>query len=88
VTATISLRQRLVDILVESRAIRSEWLRQAFAETPREIFVPRFHRPYPSHGLVNGANPEQREEWLRQVYTDQVLVVQYTAAPGARIGRD
>jgi len=79
-TATVSLRQRLADELAGSGAISSPWLHQAFADTPREVFVPRFHRPYPGSGLVDGADPDQFDEWLNQVYSDQVLVVQYTDA--------
>jgi len=79
-TATLSLRQRLADELAGSGAISSPWLHQAFADTPREVFVPRFHRPYPGSGLVDGADPDQVDEWLNQVYSDQVLVVQYTDA--------
>jgi len=79
-TATVSLRQRLVNDLVERGTIRSPWVRQAFADTPREVFVPRFHRPYPDVGLVDGADPGQVDMWINQVYTDQVLVVQLTPA--------
>ncbi|MGH3695742.1 MAG: rRNA adenine N-6-methyltransferase family protein [Pseudonocardiaceae bacterium] len=80
-TATTSLRQRLADELVDNGTIRSPWLRRAFTDIPREVFVPRFHRPYPDEGLVDGADPDQRNEWLTQVYTDRVLVIQYTVAP-------
>ncbi|MGH3622314.1 MAG: methyltransferase domain-containing protein [Sciscionella sp.] len=70
----------MVNELVDNGAISTPWLRQAFADTPREVFVPRFHRLYPDQGLVDGADPDQADEWLNQVYTDQVLVVQYTHA--------
>ncbi len=80
-SATTSLRQRLVDELVDKGAIRSPWLRRAFADIPREVFVPRFHRAHSDEGVIDGAVPDQRAEWLTQVYTDRVLVVQYTLAP-------
>jgi protein-L-isoaspartate O-methyltransferase len=81
-TARPSLRQRMADALVAEGVVRSRWLHRAFAQVPREVFVARFHRPYPGDGLVDGADPAQQPEWLAQVYTDQVLVVQYTSAPG------
>ncbi len=31
--------------------------------------------------LVDGTGPRQRDEWLRGVYTDDVLTVQLTVAP-------
>jgi protein-L-isoaspartate(D-aspartate) O-methyltransferase len=80
-TTTLSLRQRMVDELAGNGTIHHPWVRQAFAEVPREVFVPCFHRPYPGHGLLDGADPLQHDEWLKEVYTDQALVVQYTAAP-------
>ncbi|MGH3766331.1 MAG: methyltransferase domain-containing protein [Pseudonocardiaceae bacterium] len=80
-TAALSLRQRLADELVDNGTIHHPWVRQAFADVPREVFVPRFHRPYPGNGLLDAADPLQHDEWLNQVYTDQVLVVQYISAP-------
>jgi protein-L-isoaspartate(D-aspartate) O-methyltransferase len=80
-TAAVDLRLRLANELSETGAVRSPWLHRAFADTPREVFVPRFHRPYPDEGLVDGTDPDQRQEWLEQVYTDQALVVRYTTAP-------
>jgi protein-L-isoaspartate(D-aspartate) O-methyltransferase len=79
-TATVPLRQRLVNHLVEHGMIRSPWVRQAFADTPREVFVPRFRRRYPDHGMVDGADPGQADVWIENVYTDQVLVVQVKPA--------
>jgi protein-L-isoaspartate O-methyltransferase len=79
-TATVPLRQRLVNHLVEQGMIRSPWVRQAFADTPREVFVPRFRRRYPDHGMVDGADPGQVDVWIENVYTDQVLVVQVKPA--------
>ncbi|MGH3999395.1 MAG: methyltransferase domain-containing protein, partial [Pseudonocardiaceae bacterium] len=68
-TAALSLRQRLADELVDNGTIHNPWVRQAFADVPREVFVPRFHRPYPGNGLVDAADPLQHDEWLNQVYT-------------------
>lgn len=71
----------MADELVDNGTIHTPWVHQAFADIPREVFVPCFHRPYPGHGLLDGADPLQHDEWLEGVYTDQALVVQYTSAP-------
>lgn len=79
-TDTAALRLRLVNELVRNGAIRSSWVLSAFNDTPREVFVPRFHRAYPETGVVDGADPDQAGVWLEQVYTDRVLVVQHRNA--------
>lgn len=81
-SAATVLRRELADVLVATGAVRSSWLRNAFEETPREVFVPRFYRSgLAGQVLVEGADPCQRDEWLRGVYTDQVLTIQFTPAP-------
>ncbi len=46
------------------------------------MFVPRFYRSESGREvLVDGADPRQHDEWLRGVYTDDVLTVQLTTAP-------
>ncbi|MGH3885472.1 MAG: methyltransferase domain-containing protein [Pseudonocardiaceae bacterium] len=78
----VPLRQELAGELVASGAVRSPWLQRAFEETPREVFVPRFYRSESGREvLIDGINPRQRDEWLRGVYTDDVLTVQLTSAP-------
>jgi len=83
VTAAVAHRRDLAGALVAGGAIRSLWLQRAFEETPREVFVPRFYRRSgPGQKvLVDGTDPAQRDEWLRGVYTDDVLTVQVTPAP-------
>jgi protein-L-isoaspartate(D-aspartate) O-methyltransferase len=83
VRAAAARRRDLADALVSSGAVHSPWLRQAFEDTPREVFVPRFYRRSESGRkvLVDGIDPAQREQWLRGVYTDEALTVQLTPAP-------
>jgi protein-L-isoaspartate(D-aspartate) O-methyltransferase len=83
VTAAVAHRRDLASALVSGGAVRSLWLQRAFEETPREVFVPRFYRRSGSGQkvLVDGTDPAQRDEWLRGVYTDEVLMVQVTPAP-------
>ena len=81
-TSTVEHRRDLVSALVAGGAVRSPWLRRAFEETPREMFVPRFYRSESGREvLVDGNDPQQHEQWLRGVYTDEVLTVQLTPAP-------
>jgi protein-L-isoaspartate(D-aspartate) O-methyltransferase len=81
-TRAVEHRRDLVSALVAGGAVRSPWLRRAFEETPREMFVPRFYRSESSREvLVDGNDPQQHEQWLRGVYTDEVLTVQLTPAP-------
>ena len=57
-----------------------EW-RQAFAETPRHVFVPKFIDDTAEGGpTVDGNDPGQRERWLGQVYADMSLITQVRAA--------
>jgi protein-L-isoaspartate(D-aspartate) O-methyltransferase len=82
-TSAMAHRRELVSALVVDGAVRSRWLRRAFEDTPREVFVPRFHRRSESGQkvLVDGTDPAQRDQWLHGVYTDDVLTVQLTPAP-------
>lgn len=65
--------------LADSGAITDPAWLEAFEQTPRHLFVPRFwaldefNAP---HHVVDGANPDQREEWLGAVYSDQFLATQ------------
>ncbi|MGH3697925.1 MAG: hypothetical protein ACRDQY_00345, partial [Pseudonocardiaceae bacterium] len=76
-------RRELVHALVAGDTVRSPWLRRAFEDTPREVFVPRFYRRSEcgQKVVVDGTDPAQRDEWLRGVYTDDVVTVQLTPAP-------
>ncbi|MGQ0776566.1 MAG: methyltransferase domain-containing protein [Pseudonocardiales bacterium] len=81
-TAALAFRQQLVGELVASGAVRSPWIRRAFEEMPREVFVPRFYSWQSGREvLVDGTDPRQRDEWLCGVYADEVLTVQLTPAP-------
>lgn len=81
-TTAVTYRHELASVLIENGAARSRWVRRAFEETPRENFVPRFYRSRAGRTLlVDGTDPEQHDEWLLGVYTDDVLTVQLTPAP-------
>jgi protein-L-isoaspartate(D-aspartate) O-methyltransferase len=81
-TSAVAHRRDLTSALAAGGAVRSAWLRRAFEETPREMFVPRFYRSESGREvLVDGTDPQQYEQWLRGVYTDEVLTVQLTPAP-------
>ena len=82
-TSAVEHRRQLADALVAGGAVRSPWLRRAFEDIPREVFVPRFyHRSQSGQKvLVEGTDPAQREQWLRGVYTDEALTTQLTPAP-------
>ncbi|MPZ65359.1 MAG: methyltransferase domain-containing protein [Pseudonocardiaceae bacterium] len=70
----------LADALVTGGAVRSTWLRRAFEEIPRHVFVPRFFRSEAGcEVLIDGDSAEQHDEWLRGVYTDEALTVQLTS---------
>lgn len=81
-TSAVEHRRELAGALAVGGALRSPWLRRAFEDTPREMFVPRFYRSESGREvLVDGTDPQQHQEWLRGVYTDDALTVQLTAAP-------
>jgi protein-L-isoaspartate O-methyltransferase len=70
----------LADALRDAGAITSPEWHDAFAETPRHRFVPRFYAMDSFNSprtLVDGANPEQREQWLNAIYHDRVLITGY-----------
>lgn len=86
-TSALEQRRDLANRLVTAGAVRSPWLRHAFEETPRERFVPQFYRSESDQQvLVDGTDPQQREQWLRGIYTDEVLTVQLTPAPDLASG--
>lgn len=70
------LRACLVEDLVARGEIHSPAWRQAFAEVPRHLFVPRFYR-YTGEGrlVFDSADPERYDDWLHEVYRDVVLNV-------------
>ncbi|HET9254677.1 MAG TPA: methyltransferase domain-containing protein [Pseudonocardiaceae bacterium] len=67
--------------------VESAW-RQAFAETPRHLFVPSFlvQRCGGTEQVVNGADAAARDHWLTQVYSDTNLITQIKPS-GPRGGR-
>lgn len=77
-TAIGELRTALVERLANRGAVRSPGWRAAFERVPRHVFVPRFeYYDGQRHRVVDGAVPEQRDDWLTGVYSDEALVIQY-----------
>jgi protein-L-isoaspartate O-methyltransferase len=74
-----ALRHRLVAELTTSGVLQSaEWW-AAFERVPRHVFVPRYFLDREHNGsyvTIDSANPAQRDEWLRAVYTDETLITQ------------
>jgi protein-L-isoaspartate(D-aspartate) O-methyltransferase len=76
-----ALAARLAAALANDGAFTDERWRRAFEQTPRHLFVPRFWALDQFNAparLVDGADPDQRDEWLTAAYTDQFLATQYT----------
>lgn len=79
--------RQLADTLATTRGLDPEWY-EAFAKTPRHVFVPRYwaldeyHHPAE---LVDGADPDQWSRWLEAVYADQVLITQWQPRGELRI---
>lgn len=73
-----TLADRLAD--GDAPAINDPRWREAFAATPRHVFVPRFYALDEFNSpreLVDGTDPAQRDAWLEAVYSDQLLVTDY-----------
>jgi protein-L-isoaspartate O-methyltransferase len=65
-----------VDALSDAGELPPDW-RRAFRRVPRHVFVPSFHRyTGSSMKLIDGARPEQHDEWLAAVYSDEALFIQ------------
>ncbi len=71
----------LASELADAGALTDPGWRAAVEQTPRHLFVPRFFRDDGS--VVDGADPADAGEWLGAVYSDDSLVVQRAAVPGA-----
>jgi protein-L-isoaspartate O-methyltransferase len=76
---TQPLRDRLAALLEGKGAIRSEEWRAAFEKVPRHVFVPRVSRRVDYWGRegeeLDSSRPDQRERWLRVVYSDESLAI-------------
>jgi protein-L-isoaspartate(D-aspartate) O-methyltransferase len=72
--------------LAAEGAITDPAWQQAFATTPRHLFVPRYWAldQYNSpSALIDGTDPEQRETWLDAVYSDRLLITQWAQSRGS-----
>lgn len=74
--------------LTADGAITTALIAEAFAGTPRQVFVPRYwevdDHNTPST-LIDGALPEHQEKWLAAVYSDQWLITKWAAEGTKRI---
>jgi len=67
----------LVDTLAAGGVLPEPAWRQAFAETPRHLFVPSFlERSGGTEQVVDGGDAAARDHWLAQVYSDTNLITQ------------
>lgn len=64
---------RMTERLVAEGALRTPQWRAVFARTWRHPYVPSYY-PDLHQPLVSGADPQQREQWLDAVYSDQTLI--------------
>ncbi len=77
-------RQRaaaLAEPLAARDGVDPQWA-VAFAEVPRHVFVPRFYHDLDVPELIDGTDPDQQQEWLDGVYSDQSLVTAHALIPG------
>jgi protein-L-isoaspartate O-methyltransferase len=79
----------LADKLVADGVITEPVWRDAFATTPRHLFVPQFWALNSYNApdtLVTGDNPAHHDEWLDAIYSDEPLVTRWaprTATDGS-----
>lgn len=80
------LAKHLVEAIDATGELEPQW-RRAFEQTPRHIFAPRFWElgeyNVPST-LVDGADSDQRQEWLDACYTNRVLITRWVGDMSGR----
>ena len=74
-----SSARALTEQLVHTEVLDESWL-EAFQNTPRHVFVPRFYRL--DMTVPDGSDPRYREEWLAAVYSDESLTTHHALVPG------
>lgn len=90
-TSAVDWRGRARDLagkLTADGTITDRAWREAFEQTPRHVFAPRFWEldEYNAPArLVDGADPAQQAEWLDNVYSDQFLAIQWAPQDGRRM---
>jgi len=84
------VRQRLEHLteqIAGRGALRSPEWRRAFMAVQRHVFVPRyFHDDEPGAfparwRVLDGANPDDRDEWINAVYSDKTLITDLKGEP-------
>ncbi len=90
-TSAVDWRGRARDLAVKlttDGVITDPAWREAFEQTPRHVFAPRFwaldEYNVPAR-LVEGADPSQQAQWLDTVYSDQFLAIQWAPQDGCRM---
>lgn len=73
----------LVDALVDGGHLRSGPWVEAFADTPRHVFVPRIIAS--RHGHRELSVEQRSDEWLSAVYSDDALVTQDRPHPSGHL---
>lgn len=75
------LRGALADGLRDSGAVTDPQWHRVFATVPRHPFLPRVFLPVPAgdgrYRSLDGTRPENRREWLRHVYRDDICITQF-----------
>ena len=80
---TQQLRSRLVKQLTSAGSLHSATWIDAFTAVPRHVFVPAFFRELSQLGnfsRIDGGNPRAHSDWLRAVYSNDVLLTQIDGA--------
>lgn len=73
------LRHALTNDLSSQGYIRTVSWRETFEYVPRHMFVPRYFLDRERNGChesIDGSNPEQHNEWLTAIYSDEPLITQ------------
>ncbi|RNL83982.1 ATP-grasp peptide maturase system methyltransferase [Halostreptopolyspora alba] len=80
------LASALADQLMAEGHLRTPGWRNAFAQVPRHVFVPHAGvlettAEGSRYTLLSGDAPDQRDRWLRLVYSDTTLITQLAGHP-------
>lgn len=79
--------EALADQLTRQGDLRTVSWRRAFTRVKRHVFLPSYlHDEEPGSiparwRIVNGANPDDRDEWINAVYSDRTLITDLKGQP-------
>ncbi|MFE1232494.1 methyltransferase [Streptomyces sp. NPDC058745] len=87
-TATGVRRAAMVDRLASARVLTYARLREALLHVRREVLLPHAYVRESGPGadpidwrLLNGSHPDDREEWLDLIYSDESILLQRDGEP-------